>query len=120
MDRYEHESKVLKNLGWLLDLILRNTRNYVVNVLKERKVVHVMDECCGTGTFSRYLRNSGIKVTGVDTSPSMLSLARKKAPDIPFIQSLAMHKDSIYLITKKILWLFKLIIVTIWDIELIN
>lgn len=36
------------------------------------------------------------------------------------IQSLAMHKDRIYLITKEILWLFKLIIVTIWDIELIN
>lgn len=75
-DRYEHVSKVLTSFGWLLDLILRNTRNCIVDVLKERKVVHALDACCGAGTLSQYLRDSGIKVTGVDASPSMLALAR--------------------------------------------
>lgn len=46
-----------------------------------------MDACCGAGTLSIYLHNSGMNVTGVDASPSMLVLARKKTNDINFIEA---------------------------------
>lgn len=87
VDRYEHVAAMLTKHGWLLDLILRNTRKCMVEVLKKRNVKHVLDACCGSGTLSRYLKDSGIQVTGVDASPSMLALARQKAPGVRFIEA---------------------------------
>jgi ubiquinone/menaquinone biosynthesis C-methylase UbiE len=86
-DRYECVAKTLKNFGWLLDFILRNTRKYIVEVLKAQKFTSVLDACCGAGTLSIYLHNSGLNATGVDASPSMLALARKKTNDINFIEA---------------------------------
>jgi ubiquinone/menaquinone biosynthesis C-methylase UbiE len=86
-DRYEYVSKILKNFGWLQDFILRNTRKYIVGILKSNKTASVLDACCGAGTLSIYLHNSGMNVTGVDASPSMLALARKKTNDVNFIEA---------------------------------
>jgi len=86
-DRYEYVSKILKNFGWLQDFILRNTRKYIVDIFKSNKIASVLDACCGAGTLSIYLHNSGMNVTAVDASPSMLALARKKTNDINFIEA---------------------------------
>lgn len=86
-DRYEYVSKILKNFGWLQDFILRNTRKYIVDIFKSNKTASVLDACCGAGTLSIYLHNAGMNVTGVDTSPSMLALARKKSNEINFIEA---------------------------------
>jgi demethylmenaquinone methyltransferase/2-methoxy-6-polyprenyl-1,4-benzoquinol methylase len=45
----------------------------------------VLDVACGTGTSSRYLAESGAKVTGCDFSPGMLAVARTRVPDVEFL-----------------------------------
>jgi SAM-dependent methyltransferase len=51
---------------------------------------HILDLACGEGTFAVAMVKQGFKVTGVDQSPDMLILARKKAHaehlTIPFIE----------------------------------
>lgn len=46
----------------------------------------MLDACCGAGTLSGYLSTSGMRVTGVDNSPSMLALARRKVPGVRFVE----------------------------------
>jgi SAM-dependent methyltransferase len=59
----------------------------VVRIFRSWGVKSVLDACCGAGTLSRYLRSAGMNVTAADLSPSMLEIARHKAPDVRFIQS---------------------------------
>lgn len=86
-DRYEYVANILKTFGWLQDMLLRNTRKDVVNILKSRNSTTTLDACCGAGTLSTYLCESGISVTGVDASPSMLAIAKKKNAKVNFIEA---------------------------------
>lgn len=87
VDRYEYVARILKYFGWFHDIMLRNVRKHVVDIFRARGATSVLDACCGAGTLSRHLRDSGMTVTGVDASASMLALARKKAIDIRFIEA---------------------------------
>jgi SAM-dependent methyltransferase len=40
---------------------------------------HVLDLCCGTGSFSFFLEEQGAKVTGIDFAPYMIQLAHERA-----------------------------------------
>ena len=40
----------------------------------------ILDACCGAGDLAAALAGRGFSVTGVDLSPAMVSLARRKAP----------------------------------------
>ncbi|MFY1701810.1 MULTISPECIES: class I SAM-dependent methyltransferase [Micromonospora] len=42
---------------------------------------HVLDQCCGTGTFTVPIARQGHHVTGVDLSPAMLARARRACDD---------------------------------------
>ncbi|MFC6092979.1 class I SAM-dependent DNA methyltransferase [Saccharothrix lopnurensis] len=44
-----------------------------------REVRSVVDICCGTGVTVRRLQEQGFGVTGVDASPEMLDIARRRA-----------------------------------------
>jgi SAM-dependent methyltransferase len=44
----------------------------------------VLDLCCGAGQIARRLTQRGFRVTGVDTSASMLRLACRNAPEAHF------------------------------------
>lgn len=46
---------------------------------------YVLDACCGSGQFARALLELGFRVTGMDSSESMLLLARSTAPSAQFI-----------------------------------
>ena len=43
----------------------------------------VLDLCCGTGSLTRAMAESGYEMISVDNSPEMLSLARMKCDDLP-------------------------------------
>ncbi|MFX1302930.1 MAG: class I SAM-dependent methyltransferase [Promethearchaeota archaeon] len=51
------------------------------------KNTHILDAGCGAGIpTAKFLSKKGFKVTGIDLSDKMLTLARKNVPDAEFIK----------------------------------
>ena len=46
----------------------------------------MLDACCGTGDLAVAARRHGAQVVGLDFSERMLERARRKAPDVEFVQ----------------------------------
>jgi SAM-dependent methyltransferase len=46
---------------------------------------HLLDVCCGTGQFTKRVRDAGFQVTGIDASEEMLRYARENLPDSSFL-----------------------------------
>jgi SAM-dependent methyltransferase len=46
----------------------------------------VVDLGCGSGIWARALRDAGYDVLGVDQSPAMIAIARKRVPEVKFRQ----------------------------------
>lgn len=46
----------------------------------------VLDACCGTGDLAIEAARAGGRVTGLDFSPAMLERARRKAPELDWIE----------------------------------
>jgi SAM-dependent methyltransferase len=59
----------------------------LLKLLRQNGVDHglVVDLGCGSGIWARQLGFAGYDVTGVDSSPAMIRLARAKAPKAKFI-----------------------------------
>ena len=52
----------------------------------------VLDLCCGTGLMTHELAQRGYDLVGVDASPAMLALARRRLPDsVPLIEAELPH-----------------------------
>lgn len=51
-----------------------------------RKGQKALDLCCGHGNVSEVLSARGCAVSGLDFSPSMLELARKRVPSVTFVE----------------------------------
>lgn len=47
----------------------------------------ILDLCCGTGLMAAQALRLGLAVTGVDLSPHMLAVARRKRPGAHYIQA---------------------------------
>lgn len=47
----------------------------------------VLDAGCGTGRVAIELARHGIEVVGVDMAPSMIAEARRRAPDVEWVQA---------------------------------
>ena len=47
----------------------------------------ILDLGCGMGHYSKYIKNKGVEVVGVDFSKEMLKIAKENGPDIKFIKS---------------------------------
>ena len=47
----------------------------------------ILDLCCGSGRFASYLGQAGYQVTGVDSSPALLSEAAKYAPQARLVRA---------------------------------
>lgn len=46
----------------------------------------VLDICCGHGNLSQALAAAGAEVTGLDFSPAMLDIARRRAPGVTLVE----------------------------------
>ncbi len=53
--------------------------NFLVDVLKLKKEMKVLDLCCGQGRHAILLAKKGLDVTGVDYSKYLLTVAKKRA-----------------------------------------
>ena len=56
-------------------------RSYVVKVARPTEGMKVLEIGCGTGTNLELFADAGCEVAGVDLSPSMIDLAKKKLAD---------------------------------------
>jgi demethylmenaquinone methyltransferase/2-methoxy-6-polyprenyl-1,4-benzoquinol methylase len=70
-------------LGWILTPLRREIRRVVIS----KDLRNVLDICSGTGEQCRLLNSAGVRVSGIDLSPAMLSVARAKGPSqIPYLR----------------------------------
>ncbi len=58
---------------------LKAARASIVLAAKETRCPRILDVACGTGEQAIMLAKAGIEVAGVDLSPAMLSVARRKS-----------------------------------------
>lgn len=62
-------------------------RKKAIESLDLRPGDKVIDFACGTGlNIQHILKTKGVKVTGIDYSESMLAIARRKYPEVEFVQ----------------------------------
>jgi SAM-dependent methyltransferase len=61
----------------------------IITILEDNHLPsgHVLDLGCGSGVLSRHLLDAGFDVTGIDASPSMIDLARTRAPGATLINA---------------------------------
>lgn len=57
----------------------------LLRMLELKKDDSVLDLACGQGYFSRWVKNAGVNVTGVDLSKELISLAKEKTKDITYV-----------------------------------
>lgn len=76
---YDKYAGVYDETGQLHFSIL--TANYLPDLVRAHPIAgrELLDLACGTGTFAIMQAEAGWDVTGVDQSPAMLSVARRKA-----------------------------------------
>lgn len=76
--------------GWFYGYQLTRYRR-ILNEQREafsfKEYDSILDVGCGTGALCQALREEGLAVVGVDEAEQMLAVARKKNPDIEFVQS---------------------------------
>ncbi len=84
---YGDFSRYYDLLGW--NLFARDSAIRLKSFFKLRgeKPAEILDLACGTGELEKSLSKTGIRFTGVDISPGMIGVARKKNPGAKFIVS---------------------------------
>lgn len=84
---YGDFGKYYDHLGW--DRFARNAAVRIRSFIKLQggKYESALDFACGTGELEKQLKDTGIRFTGVDASPVMLKVARRKCPGVRFILS---------------------------------
>ncbi len=99
---------VAKLYDFLLYPFLNKIRKKTAKIIIQLNPKSVIDICCGTGNQLEYLKNTDIKLTGIDLSPAMLKVAKhidcyeQDARDIQFpdksfdlvMIQLALHEKS--------------------------
>ncbi len=74
-DPYQPLAQSLQCGDAINGLLLSRPRRRIVQLLKGQRV---LDVCCGTGSLTAMLVAAGCQAVGVDSSPTMLSYARRK------------------------------------------
>ncbi len=71
------------------------TRVFVELVKKLEGVSSICDIGCGNGHITGQLAKLGYEVTGVDASPSGITIARRAYPNVEFVEALIDHELSL-------------------------
>lgn len=58
----------------------------LVDAVNAKNGYRALDVCCGPGNVSEALKSRGCDVSGLDFSPAMLALARKRVPGANFVE----------------------------------
>lgn len=66
------------------NILIKVEEPLVKSILKKFTPGTTLDAACGTGRYSSFLYSLGHKVTGIDISPDMLTIARKKNKNVNF------------------------------------
>ena len=66
---------------FLLEPLNKGLRGYGLKKCPPRDGMRVLDVCCGTGVHLELYRQGGCEVHGVDMSPAMLSVAKRRLGD---------------------------------------
>lgn len=76
---------------------------YVRRILRRFKVTpkSVLDLCCGTGSVAEMLAANGLDVWGVDISPEMIEIARRKAAGKGLKIEYSVHNASSFRLGRK-------------------
>lgn len=59
-------------------------KKYIDKFLKEVNNGNILDVGCGVGNLTKYIKDKGFKVLGIDLSNNMLKIAKQRFPDIDF------------------------------------
>ena len=61
----------------------------ILEILRENNIYkcHIVDLGCGSGILAKGLADMGYSVTGVDLSPYMIALAKKRVPNADFVSA---------------------------------
>ncbi|MBR1754039.1 ubiquinone/menaquinone biosynthesis methyltransferase [bacterium] len=92
MNKKELFNSIAKNYDRINDAISlynhRFFRKKAINRIDKNSPKKILDLCCGTGDICRLLSKKypDAKIIGVDFSANMLEIARKRLPDIEFIE----------------------------------
>lgn len=79
-----------EDLAWIHDVgfteFARNSAGGIIRLLHEHGLNsgHIVDLGCGSGVWPKRLVEEGFDVTGIDISPAMIELSRKRVPSATF------------------------------------
>ena len=61
----------------------------ILEILRENNIYesHIVDLGCGSGILAKGLADMGYSVTGIDLSPYMVALAKKRVPNADFVSA---------------------------------
>ena len=84
--RYQRDLACIHDAGFTFDL--QSAGPWLLKTLRRHGIGkgRVIDVGCGSGVWARMLIDAGFDVVGIDISPAMLSLARKRVPEARFIR----------------------------------
>lgn len=84
--------KLYSELAEIYDQLYLKTFNYeqdaelVDSILKKYQIKEFLEVGCGSGPLAQLLFENGYQITGIDLYEEMLHIARRRLPDIQFIQ----------------------------------
>jgi len=84
--------KLYSDLAEIYDQLYLNIFDYkedaefVDSILKKYQIKEFLELGCGSGHLAQLLVRKGYKITGVDLHEEMLQIARKRMPEVEFIQ----------------------------------
>jgi SAM-dependent methyltransferase len=84
MDAYKNDLAYIHDVGF--GSFARNSAPGLLNLLRQNKITSglVVDLGCGSGVWASELSRAGYEVTGIDISPAMIAMARKRVPAADF------------------------------------